>query len=403
MSDQTELKPARVLPRRRTARGIALALALLACAPGLARAASQSSISVLLSRELWLAPESGMHGPIFIAYDRVGQSGDPHLHLSLNLETLRVAWDRISFCDGRCETGAAAKVELLFAGVQTDYYQRGRRLPERGFWANYVELEAYFKALMPNHHSVEIVLRGRRWFFWRGTDDGPLAMATDPSFVMPPDTWVFEPRFRYTYWNRADPGGDENAHRLFGRVRGFSWGVELGIDVRSDVRAWGALPADLRNDPAAQALLARQWLRAGLQLNPRWRTQLGQWFGWQRGADDLSRARIGGFSPYAVPLPGAPWGAFRSDRYFAVEWSNHFRLFGDIEVGTAVNVVTLNDPERTGQRDDFDLMAALSVFGDIRYHGFQIDVRLGWSPTMSWSSAAGAWSLFLGLGWGDKI
>ncbi len=66
-------------------------------------------------------------------------------------------------------------------------------------------------------------------------------------------------------------------------------------------------------------------------------------------------------------------------------------------------LVYLNDPERTGERDDFDLMAALSVFGDIRYRGFQIDVRLGWSPTMNWISPAGAWSMFFGLGWGNEI
>ena len=216
----------------------------------------------------------------------------------------------------------------------------------RGFWASYASAGASAKLnLAP--HFVELAAGARRWFFTR-------AGATNAALVLPPEAWVGEIRLRYTLWMLEPDRSLWEPQRLFPRLTGVAFGVELGLDARSQAQPWGArdpaafAPADLRNDPSRAIFTARQWLRAGAKLHARLRLQIDETASWMWGADDLVRARIGGLNPYSVPLVGAPWAGYLADDFAAADVSLHVRVVREHEVGVLVDGVALDDVHRTG-------------------------------------------------------
>jgi hypothetical protein len=215
---------------------------------------------------------------------------------------------------------------------------------------------------------------------------------------------VGEARLRYTLWLvRSDPSLYQ-AQRLFPRVRGMAFSVELGLDERSDARPWGArapelAPVDTRNDPSRTILSARQWLRAGVQLQRRVRLQFSELASLMWGEDDLVRLRVGGMNPYSVPLVGAPWAGYLAGRVASVEGSLHVRAVGDAELGVLVDGVALDDATRTAPARAA-LLAGVGAFADVRLGAWQLDLRGGWSPTLRPGTLAGGWDLFASLGWG---
>jgi hypothetical protein len=307
-------------------------------------------------------------------------------------------FDRISLLGGKLELGALLAYEHKFAGVLIDYYRLGQKLSERGFEASFLEGSAYVKANLPGDHYLSLTTGMRQWFFSTRDD-------TDSAFVLPPEATVFEPRLNYTFWRLDHDPSLRDRHRLFPRVRGLALGVELGLDLRSETRPWGAVtatalhPADQRNDPSETIVRVRQWLRAGFQLVPWLRTQLSQSASWGHGEDDLTRVRLGGLNPYVVPIAGAPWATFLSEKFIAVESSWHFKLWGEQEAGVLLHGVLLEDAERIGREDTYDIMAGLGVFVDLRFGGFQIDLRAGWSPTLDYQSSSGQFGAYALAGW----
>ncbi|MFH2010758.1 MAG: hypothetical protein ABI333_29425 [bacterium] len=366
--------------------------------PAVAQARLKHTVSLYGGADTWFRPKVGFHGIAQVAYDLEGLPASSHFGAEFNTDTLRVEFDRIRFAGGYLEAGARLTAEFFLAGVLSDYYRQGGKDSARGFNASYGALEAHLKLQLPRNHSLELAAGGRRWFF-------SATKSTASHFDLPPEAWVFEGRLRYTLWALRSDASLSERHRKFPRIRGLAFGVELGLDVRDDARAWGARdpdafdPVDPRNRPGRTILLLRQWLRVGWQLHHRVRTQLSQHFAWGRNEDDLTRARIGGLNPYVVPLAGAAWPAFLSERFFAVQWSWHLRIWRELELGVLADAVILEDVDRVGASRDFDLLAGVGVFADLRFGAWQVDLRAGWSPSLRWQGETGHFSLYLGLGW----
>jgi hypothetical protein len=117
------------------------------------------------------------------------------------------------------------------------------------------------------------------------------------------------------------------------------------------------------------------------------------------GEDDLTRDRIGGLTPFAAPMAGAPWAGWLSERYVAAQGSVHVRAFDDFELGPLVTALGLADPDRTGAQDELGGQWGVGALADYRRGPWQFDLRGGWSPTLADDSGRAAWNLFASLGW----
>jgi hypothetical protein len=349
-------------------------------------------VSLAGGGDVWLRPEFGGHGFGILQYELSGLPEGGRFVLTFNSDTLRIAVEHLQLSP-TVEAGADVKGEALIAGVLTDYYRDGRRDAGRGFYASYGSASAWLKRSSAPHY-VELAVTARRWIFTRTSD-------TSPSLVLPPDAWVGELRGRYTFWSmRSDPSLYE-AQRLYPRARGIAFGVEAGLDARSEVRPWGELtvaPVDARNDPGRTIVSLRAWLLTGAQVHDRVRLQLYALASWMWGEDDLVRLRVGGLNPYVVPIAGAPWAALLSGRLAAAHATLHVRLWRELEAGVMIDGVVVDDVHRTAPARAGGEVG-LGAFADLRLGAWQIDVRAGWSPTITPDDLAGGVSVWASLGW----
>lgn len=356
----------------------------------------ETKVSIAGAGEAWLYPELGGHGIFLAAVDVSNLAGGMHFSAEFNTDTVRLNIGRIRFANGLFEFGAGIAGEAVFAGLLPDYFQKGKMDKERGFMAHYISANTYLKINLPKRNSVTLDVMGRKWFFKKNDD-------THQSFVLPDEAMVFEPRLHYKFWRiKGDPSLSDR-HRFFYRINGIAFGVTQKLELRSATSQWGAFDAntfdipDDRNRPKNIASITVQWLKAGIQIAPWVRTQFAQTAMYGYGTDDLNRYRVGGMNPYVTPIAGAPWAAFVSDRFVAVEWSWHFVVFDETEAGFLLNGVYLDDMERTG-RSDAGFQGGVAAFWDMRVGSYQLDVRAGWSPTMRWQSDAGQFSAFVAFG-----
>ncbi len=361
--------------------------------PAASNAKISHRVAILAGAEMGVQPEFGAHGIGILAYDLEGLPRGMTFSAELNTDTLRLRLERIRFMDGELELGAYLTGEALLAGLQTDYFRQGEKDPSRGFNASYAAAGLSGKWNPVRHHYLELALGFRHWFFAANGD-------TDPSFTLPPDTWAQETRLRYTYWGVKHDLSWRDRHRLYPRIRGVAFGLDVGADVRGETHLWGTLDSasvDTRNDPERASFSARQWLLYGLQIMDRVRTQVRQEAFIGGGLDDLNRSIVGGLNPYVVPLAGAPWAAFRSHRHLALRWSWHFRLYDQLEAGLMGDLVWLADPGRDGG-SQMGTQAGVGLFADWQLGAFQIDVAVGWCPTLQWE-AGGSLGALAALGW----
>ena len=353
--------------------------------------------AALAGGEAWLHGQQGGHGVFLLRADRTGGYRDGHLGAEFNTDTFRLTFDRLRFWHGRLELGLRTAGEAYYAGLLPDYYRAGTIDRGRGFWASYLLAEAGAKLKLPGQGSLELSTGARRWRFGAGRD-------TSPALALPADPWTWETRLRYTFWRLRDEVSLHQGQRLFPRVRGVALGLELGLDLRSAAAPWGARqgtafdPVDERNDPAQAILLVRQWLRAGRQLRPRLRVQLGEWASWGRGEDDLTRVRLGGLNPYVVPLAGAPWAAYLASHLAAVSLSGQARVWREVEAGMFFDGAVLEDAQRTGHSGQGTLAGA-GLLADGRLGRAQLDLRAGWSPGWHWRSGGGNFAFLLACGY----
>lgn len=363
-------------------------------------AAQQHKVSALLAAEGQADDDRPGHGIAMVAWDLSGLSGGAALGVELNTDTLRVRYDGLRLSDA-VTVGAQLTGELFIAGLTTDYWQNGQMRLDRTFRSSYVQAQAWMKARVAARTYFEIEVGGRRWFFGSNDDTGA-------ALELPPDAWVFEPRLRYTWWNAQDDAAWRDRHRFFPRVRGLALGVEIGVDARSDVQPWGARdpeafdPIDPRNEPGQFALRTRQWLIAGWQAHPMLRLQVSEEAGAASGDDDVTRRRLGGLNPYVVRVPGVPWAHHLVDDYAQGHLGVHVKVAGDVEIGPTVAAAVLTDIDRVGELDDADVEWGVGLFADARFGAWQVDVRGGYSPSLSDRSDEAAWTAYVGVGWATE-
>lgn len=369
---------------------------LLAATP-----ARADRFTVALASEVWNDADSPMHGIALLGWDTRPLWRQGRLHVVLNTDTLSLGFSGMRLTEA-VELGWELKSEFKIAGTLADYFQDGQTVEGRGFYANYVQPRVFAKLRIAERTWMELDVGGRRWVF-EPIDKGP--RETDPALTLPPDAWVFEPRLRYTWWNLQHDAGWSDRHRLFPRLRGIAAGVELGLDARADDQPWGARDAavftsvDTRNAPDPFAPRARQWFLAGVQVVPAVRVEFREQAAFGSGEDDLSRDRLGGSSPYTVNLPGAPWGAWFSERYVGGLASAHIRVIDDLEVGPQVGAIVLADPHRVGDTDAVGTEAGFGVLADWRHGPWQVNARGGWSPTVSETADLVAFNAWISAGY----
>lgn len=349
-----------------------------------------------------LQPEIQAHGIVLVAADVFGLPRQSRASVELNTDTLRLTWEDVQIGPRWLRFGARATGQALFAGVLVDYWQDGRNDLSRGIFASYAMVEAWAKAELPGRQYVDLALGGRWWFF-RPTE------RTDPTLRLPADTPVMEPRLRYTLWRLQDDPSLRERHRLHPRVAGVAVGVQLGLDLRQDARPWGLAPdpldaateiTDPRNEPERMIVHVRQWARAGAWVGRRARVQGLQAAAWGHGEDDLTRDRLGGLTPYVIPIAGTGWPAWLSERHVSGELSLHVRVFDDTEMGVLGHVAYIDDAGRTG-RSAAAAISGIGGFADVRHGPWQAHVRGGWSPTLH-EPGAPATSLFVSIGYGGR-
>ena len=337
-----------------------------------------------------LVPEFEVFGWALFQAVGTDKVGDGDLRFYYNTETVEVGIDRLSLAD-KLAFFIALRGEAIYAGVLRAFYQQGQRVDDLGFNASYIVLRPKLQWYFAPKHTLEVLTDLRYW--WFGSDD------TNPAYELPDDTFVFEPRIGYIYWNVTSPAEEWGADRLFPRIEGVAVGATVGLDIRSDHSAWG-FAGDGRNDPDGAILTINQWLRAGWPIGDRVRLELQETANWGEGQDDVTRVRVGGMNPYVVVVPGLPWPAVLSSRLLVAQASAHFKVKRNKpqEIGLLVSGGTINDPFREGNLDRFGGIGGLALTTDLRWGIWQVYARLGWAFPTDWLVDEPYFSGLLGLG-----
>jgi hypothetical protein len=336
-----------------------------------------------------LVPKVSGFGWALFQATRADIARDADLRLYYNTDTIEVGLDRLSF-GKNFEFSVAVRGEVLFAGLLRYYYQQGQRVGGFGFNASYVVLLPKIQWHFADHHSLELLTNVRYWFF--GSNN------TDPGYLLPDNTFVFEPRLGYIYWGVTSPSEEWGAERLFPRIEGVAVGVSIGVDVRSDVTPWGLL--DGRNDPSKGILTINQWLRAGWRFGDRFRLELQDTANWGENQDDITRLRVAGMNPYVVIVPGLPWSAIISERLFIAQVSGNIRVKKNKpqEIGLLISGGTVNDPFRIGELKEFGGIGGLAITTDLRWGIWQVYARVGYAFPANWMVDNPYFSALAGLG-----
>lgn len=374
-----------------------LACLILLCA----LPARADRFSTLLSVEAWGDETIPAHGVALLAWDTDPLWRGMRLSTVYNTDTLRFGASGIRA--GKLQLSALLTAQFGLTGLLADYYQNGNAVPGRGFLADQVSFDLSAKAEIASRTYLEFVMTAQRYGFRPVEREGN---ETDPNLELPDNPLLFKPRLFYTWWNLNNDAGWRDRHRLFPRLRGLAVGAELGLDLRNHNRPWGARNpdafevVDLRNTPDQVAFIAKLWLKGGWQMAHWVRTETQAIAAWGDGQDDLNRDRIGGMNPYVVPLPGAPWASWLSSRYAADLWSWHFKANDEIELGPVLGAIVLADPDRSGDENEIGVLWGAGLVVDWRLgRQWQIDLRGGYSPSVSERADRAAWSVWLGAGW----
>ncbi len=311
------------------------------------------------------------HG--WAGFDSVGEGvvGGGNLRLFYNTTKVHVGIERLTFANDKLAFFAFLEGEAVISQLLNDYYKQGLRIREYSIKASYALFHTKLQWYPGKHQTIEILAPVRYWWFGDRS-------STSPDYTLPPNTWVFEPRIGYNFWKIDVPGEEWESHRVFPRIKGIALGIDGGFDVRSDAQPWG-IP-DGRNEPGKVIYSVSQWLKAGWQLGHFVRLQLDQWgnYGWRQ--DDITRQRIGGASPYVIPVPGLPWPALIGERLFAGQLGLHLKAkeSSQHEFGLLVAGGAFNDVYRVGALNTYGGAGGLTVFGDLRFGPtgrYQVNIR----------------------------
>lgn len=366
-----------------------LQLALLAiCCASLVPATGTAETYAYGAAELSGLTPAG-HGILIIDAD-FGERDQPAPRLTLNTDTLTAVMEDIPAPGDGIRLDVGVSGEAAIAGLLTDYYVAGERLPEYGFEASWAGPFVQLRRQIDDRHFLLSRTHTRRWWFGLPGQDYP-------NVLLPKNYTSVEQTVAYTYWGFDPDPSHSDAHRLFWRYRGFGFGAEATAELRSNSAQWVTrLPT--RNVPSRRQFRARQWAAVGGQLGTSIRAQVKQTARVGFGEDDMTRGRIGGFNPYSVDLAGAPWPAFLSSRVVSGHASLHWNLYGDAELGVVVDHVRLSDPRRLGLGSEWGGLTGGGLFLDHRAGPWQIDIRIGALAPSKWMREAVHVGAFGGFG-----
>lgn len=351
--------------------------------------------------ESWLTPNLGGNGYFILSYDRPKTIGAATLNATLNTDTIQLTLDGFRLSPA-WTWGTMLKGEAVLSGLLPFYYQEGVNLPARGFNATFIQ-GAVFAKYGNAPHFVDIELSGRQWFFSRNA-------TTSQAFQLPPNTAVFEPRLRYTYWAINHDEAISKPHRHYWRVHGLAFGAQAGVDVRTQTGQWGArdptsFVADNRNTSQRFSAIGNLWARAGAHLAGPLRVQgmLTYSHGYQ--LDDLNRVRAGGMNPYVLPVSGIPWASLLPDNILASEVSLHTKVLQNSEIGlmaqsawmTKANLLRVTKEQRSDGAQ-IGALVGVGLFGDFRFDTWQVDTRLGWALPSAYLDGEPHLSLWVSVG-----
>lgn len=335
---------------------------------------------VAAGAEFNVSPEFVGHGWVLLDARGRGVVGNGDLVLYYNTTKVHVGIDRLAFANGKLAFFAFAEAEALLSQLLTDYFQRGRRIFEFGFNASYTLLSTKLQWYPGKYQTLEVLAQARYWWFQTNS-------RTSDIVVLPPNTFVFEPRIGYVFWKVDASSREWEAHRLYPRIRGVAVGVSGGVDVRAKTAAWGV--GDGRNTANRAIYTVRQWLHSGWQFVPLARIQVDQWgsYGWNE--DDITRNRIGGVNPYVIPVPGLPWSGLISERLFSAQLGFHIRAkeSSPHEFGVLVGGGAFNDVTRENALDTYGGTGGVALFGDLRFgpeERWQLHTRLSYGFPVAW-------------------
>lgn len=373
---------------------LAALMALLVASP--ARGAD-TTFSGSVFADMTVAPAITGHGAVMLAVDVEQLARDSRFAAVLDTDTLRLSYNNLRLAE-RVWFGVHGEAEFVFAALLPDYFQDGERLPERGINAGYVGGGLDLTLSPHSKHWIRAGVSARKWHFSENANTSDL-------LTLPQDPLVVTPTLAYTYWGFVEASDFNERQRAFPRVLGVAFGVHSALWIRSDDSAWGALdegfsPTDSRNDPDAQSLRLRAWFLGGAWVSNGVRWQFDHRAAFGVGEDDLSRDPIGATNRYVTPIAGMPWGALLSERYLSGQWSWHAPFSQAHEAGVMLGGAYVDDLQRTGDSSSGAVFGG-GGFIDLRFGEWQVDARLGWTPTLTTGEGGeNGVSVAFGAGWG---
>ncbi|MEQ1567707.1 MAG: hypothetical protein ABMA64_18850, partial [Myxococcota bacterium] len=236
------------------------------------------------------------------------------------------------FDRGRAEVGL--RVASFAAGMWISPWSHGAPDPDRAQLSGYAGADAR-----------------REWWGPHGTWAAADGFARYVWFVPLPDTVIEESP---TPW--AHVGASIGRWSPEQSVR-----LGVGLDAR---------PERLSPSLTFEAKLAPQW----------WVAPFAEVrAGWADGADDLFATRLGGMTPYHVPLAGAAWAEFWVEDYAATRAGLRVKL-GPIAPAAAVDAAVWTFPDLTALPDPPERQGAVGLAG-----GLGADLDPVWvGPAAAW-------------------
>jgi len=204
--------------------------------------------------------------------------------------------------DERGRAWVAGRVQLGAAGLMIAPWADGAPAPGSALAAFYAGAEGGRLWYLPRGLYGGFDARAQHWWF-RGvqTTDRAVPAAQARSEGAGILGWWTTP---VQAWVRVGAHGAPDAGAI---------GLDTPIRSGTPLPRVGAdAPAVRRVQPFAHLTLTAR--PPDRRVTPRAELRVG----WTDGADAISRTRLGGNSPYAVPLSGAGWAEFWVDRYAAV-------------------------------------------------------------------------------------
>jgi hypothetical protein len=293
--------------------------------------------------------ETSGHGILDLGWRRGGAS------VQVFTDTLDLRYARDG-AHGRATVGA--RVAAAAAGLWITPWTDGAPDPSRAQLAGYAGPDVRIERWGPHglYGAVEAFARGC-WFV-------PL-----PSSVLDvPDTWWGHAALVGGYWDD----------------RGRAARISAAFDAtRARVAPQVTLEATLR---PAGAVAPIGEIRVG----------------WAANQDDVLATRLGGMTPYEVPLAGAAWAEFWVEDYAATRLGAQVRA-GDLEPYAVVDAAVWDYPAATTLPNPPARQGGVGGALGTRWtpDPVRLDVSVGWSPDLPRRDGASPWSVFLlaGVDW----